>query len=288
MSAAGRDRTVLVMDRYPEDPLYLMGRGERETRRLIAVGEVLNPYTRRLLGEAGLVEGMRVLDVGTGAGDVALIAAEIVGPGGRVVGLDQDPEILRTAFARAEAAGLDNVSFVAGEVRDATPPGPFDAVVGRLVLMYLADPAGALRDLTDRLAPGGIVAFSDYNLNPGSCRTSPPLPLWERAWGWVVDTAARAGIPAEVGFGLRRAFLAAGLPEPQLTLDSYVGGGPDSIAYDWMAESVRSLLPLMKRFGVATEEDVDIDSLADRLRAETVAADAVAKSPDLVSAWTRT
>jgi SAM-dependent methyltransferase len=270
-----------------KDPLYLMGRSTRETDRLIFVAKALNPFTQRLLHDAGLAPGMRVLDVGTGAGDVALLASEMVGPAGRVVGLDANPEILRTAFDRAQTAGLDNVSFVAGDFREVLPQGPFDAIVGRLVLMYLADPAQALHALPDRLAPGGIVAFLDYNLSQESCRISPAVPLWEWAWGWVVDTAARAGIPAEVGFGLRGVFQRAGLPEPEMRLDSYVGGGPDSIAYAWMAESVRSMLPLITRFGVATAEEVDVDTLADRLRAEVVAADAVAKSPDLVSAWTR-
>jgi SAM-dependent methyltransferase len=276
----------IAIDRQ-QDPLYLMGRSSRETDRLIFVAKALNPFTQRLLHDAGLCPGMRVLDVGTGAADVALLAAEMVGPTGRVIGLDANPEILRTAFERAQAAGLDNVSFVAGDCRQALPHGPFDAIVGRLVLMYLADPAQAIRGLTDRLTPGGIIAFQDYNLSPQSCRISPPVPLWERAWGWVVDTAVKAAIPAEIGFGLRGVFQRAGLPEPEMRLDSYVGGGPDSIAYTWMAESVRSMLPLILRFGVATAEDIDIDTLADRLRAEVVAADAVAKAPDLVSAWTR-
>jgi hypothetical protein len=64
------------------------------------------------------------------------------------------------------------------------------------------------------------------------------------------------------------------------------GAGPDSIAPQWLAESVRSMLPLIVRFGVATEEEVDVDSLADRLRAATAAV--VGKGPDLVCAWTRT
>jgi SAM-dependent methyltransferase len=269
------------------DPPYLMGRSTREIDRLVFVAKVLNPVTRRLLDNAGLAPGMRVLDVGTGAGDVALLAAEMVGPTGRIVGLDANPEILRTAFDRAQATGLDNVSFVAGDCRDALPTGPFDAIVGRLVLMYLADPVHALRGLADRLAPGGIVAFQDYNLSPPSCRISPSVPLWERAWGWVVDTAAKAAIPAEMGFRMRGVFRQAGLPEPEMHLDSYVGAGPESVAHTWMAESVRSMLPLILRLGVATADEIDVDTLADRLRAAAVAADAVAKSPDLVSAWTR-
>jgi SAM-dependent methyltransferase len=267
--------------------LYLMGRDDRETRRLIAVSAVLNPCTRHLLADAGIVDGMRVLDVGTGAGDVALLAAELVGPAGSVVGVDNNPQVLRTAFARAQGAGLDNLSFVAGDCRDALTRGPFDAIVGRLVLMYQPDPVMVVHDLSESLTPGGVIAFQDYNLSPPSCRTSPPTPVWTRSWGWITDTASRAGIPAEVGFGLRNIFVRAGLPEPQMRLESYVGGGPDSVAYAWMAESVRSMLPLIVRFDVATEAEVDIETLADRLRTEMVAADGVGKSPDLVSAWVR-
>jgi SAM-dependent methyltransferase len=269
-----------------QDPVYVPGRSEAETRRLILAAQILNPFTRRMLQDAGLQAGMRVLDIGTGAGDVALVAAELVGPQGRVVGVDANPQILNTAFARAQAAGLDNVCFAAGDCREATLGGPFDAVVGRLVLMYLADPADALRLLADRLGPGGIVAFQEFNFTPESLRACPPTPLWQQSWGWVVGTIRRAGIPAEVGFGLRRAFLDAGLPEPALRLESVVAGGPDSVGYEWMAESVRSMLPLIVKSGVATEAEVGIDTLASRLRAETTAAGGVVKAPDMVSAWT--
>jgi SAM-dependent methyltransferase len=268
------------------DPVYVMGRTDAETRRLILAAEVLNPFTRRMLQDAGLQAGMRVLDIGTGAGDVALVAAELVGPGGRVVGVDANPQILNTAFARARAAGLDHVSFVAGDCRDATLGGPFDAIVGRLVLMYLADPADALRSLADRLGPGGIVAFQEFNFTPESLRPSPPTPLWQQSWGWIVETIRRAQIPAEVGFGLRRVFLNAGLPEPELRLESVVAGGPDSVGYEWMAETVRSMLPLIVMSGVATEAEIGIDTLASRLRTETTAAGGVVKAPDMVSAWT--
>jgi SAM-dependent methyltransferase len=268
------------------DPVYVPGRTERETRRLILAAEILNPFTWRMLQDAGLQAGMRVLDVGTGAGDVALVAAELVGPGGRVVGVDANPQILTTASARAQAAGLGHVSFVAGDCRQVTLGGPFDAVVGRLVLMYLADPADTLRSLADRLGPGGIVAFQEFNFTPESLRPSPPTPLWQQSWGWIVETIRRAQIPAEVGFGLRRAFLDAGLPEPELRLESVVAGEPDSVGYEWMAETVRSMLPLIVTFGVATEAEVGIDTLASRLRAETTAAGGVVKAPDMVSAWT--
>ena len=277
--------TIIEQATKHKDPVYVMGRTEAETRRLILAAEVLNPFTRRMLQDAGLEAGMRVLDIGTGAGDVALVAAELVGPGGRVLGVDANPQILNTASARAQAAGLDHVSFVAGDCRDATLGGPFDAVVGRLVLMYLADPVDVLRSLAGHLGPGGIVAFQEFNFTAESLRPSPPTPLWQQSWSWVVEAIRRAQIPAEVGFGLRRAYLNAGLPEPELRLESVVAGGPDSVGYEWMAESVRSMLPLIVMSSVATEAEIGIDTLASRLRAETTAAGGVVKAPDMVSAW---
>jgi SAM-dependent methyltransferase len=229
---------------------------------------------------------MRVLDIGTGAGDVALAAAEIVGPTGRVVGVDVNPQILRTAYERSQAAGADHVSFVAGDVRDADLPGPFDAVIGRFVIMYLPEPAETLRHLAGLVTPGGLLAFQEYNFTPESCRPFPSTPLWIQTWNWVVTTIARAGLPPHA-FGLHRALRDAGLTDPVLRSASYVGGGPDSFIYTWAAESLRSMLPLTVKLGVATAEEIDIDTLADRLRAETVAADGVVKSPDLVGAWAR-
>jgi SAM-dependent methyltransferase len=269
-------------------PTYLMGRTEQETQRLVAASRLLNPLTRRMLLDAGLAPGMRVLDVGTGAGDVALLAAELVGPTGSVVALDQNPDILQTAYARAQAAGHDHVAFVAGDALDAELPGPFDAIIGRLVMMYIGDATGALRRLSGLLAPGGIVAFQDFNFTPDSVRVTPYLQLWHTAWGWMVATAERAGIPATAGFGLHRAMVDAGLSIPSMRLESIVETGPDAASYAWITDAIRSMLPLIERFGVATAAEVDIDTLAERLRAETVAVDAVLKTPDVVSAWTRT
>jgi len=269
------------------DPIYMMGRSEAETRRLIAQSEMLGPFTRRLFAEAGLQEGLRVLDVGSGAGDVALLAAELVGPSGSVVGVDQNPEVLKTARSRASLAGLTNLEFVEGDLREVALDGEFDAVVGRLVLMYLAEPVETLRSLARRVRSGGIVAFQDYNFTPHSLVTSPPIPLWQRAYGWFLAVVPKAGIPTEMGYALRRVFLEAGLPAPRMELNSAVGGGPDFYAYDLMAEVIRSVLPLILEFGIATEEEVDIGTLADRLRAETVGAGGVVKAPDLVSAFSR-
>jgi SAM-dependent methyltransferase len=269
-----------------EIPPYLMGRSEAETRRLITQHQLYGRFTRRLLEDAGIVEGMKVLDVGSGAGDVALLAAELVGPTGSVLGVDQDPEVLETASARAEASGLTNISFHAGELRYAVHGDDFDAVVGRLVLLYVPDPAGTLRGLVERLKSGGVVAFGEFNFLPASVVAHPPTPSSESLWAWMQAVVRGIGLDPATGYHLRNTFLDAGLPEPEMNVCAPVGGGPDFPGYDYAAESLRSMLPLILKLDIATEEEVEIDTMAQRLRADVVASGGVIKTPELVGAWT--
>jgi cyclopropane fatty-acyl-phospholipid synthase-like methyltransferase len=85
-----------------------------EDERLVAQGALFDPLTGRLLRQAGLAPGMRVLDLGSGAGNVARLAAELVGPGGSVVGIEQDPAAVGLAQPRTDAA---NVEFRLGNVK---------------------------------------------------------------------------------------------------------------------------------------------------------------------------
>src|SRR3954447_2933579 len=150
---------------------YQLGNSEAELARLNRQGRVLAPATRMLLQAAGLQAGMRVLDLGSGAGDVSLLAADIVGPGGSVLGLDQSPEAVAKATTRAPA----NVRFAVGDIHEPAPDGPFDAVIGRLVLMYVPDPAAVLRAQASVLRAGGRVIPIEFDLL--SARPLPSSPL---------------------------------------------------------------------------------------------------------------
>jgi len=276
----------LDLTQAPPGDTYMMGRTEAETRRLIAQSQLYGPFTRRLFEEAGLAAGMSILDVGSGAGDVSLMAAEIVGPRGRVVGVDQNPEVLKIARARARAAGFANVTFLEGDIIGAVlPDEDFDAVVGRLVLMYVPDPAEALRKLVRKVRPGGIVAFQDFDQTPRSLVAHPRMPLWERVFEWVTAVAEKAPVDQEMGYKLFRTYVDAGLPPPKMEVNSPVGGGPNWAGYEYVAETLRSMMPLVLKFGIATAEEVEIETLAERLRVESVRYCGVVKPPDMISAW---
>jgi ubiquinone/menaquinone biosynthesis C-methylase UbiE len=84
---------------------------------------------------------MRVLDLGSGAGDMSFVVADVVGSAGTVIGVERSPEALAEATAKTERVGRANVRFVPGDIHAAVDDGAFDAVVCRLVLMYVPDPS---------------------------------------------------------------------------------------------------------------------------------------------------
>jgi SAM-dependent methyltransferase len=265
---------------------YALGRSTAETRRLIRQAQIYGPITRQFLVSAGIGTGMKVLDVGSGAGDVALLLADLVGPRGGVVGVEMNPVILETARARVDAVGWTNVTFLDGDVTSVALEDDFDAVVGRWVLMYLPDPVAVLRRLLGRLRPGGIVAFqeNDFTYPP---TTFPPAHLHQQVMRWTTPPPGSPGPDQQMGSKLYRTYLDAGLPEPQLRLDAPVGGGEDWPGYAYVADTVRSLLPMMEQMGVVSAEDVDIETLADRLRAEALELRGVQMLPIVMGAWAR-
>lgn len=262
---------------------YLLADGPAEQRRLQAQADLVRDLTHTVMLRAGIAPGMRVLDVGSGLGDVAFLVADLVGPQGEVVGIDVNPDSVALAQERGAAAGRANVHFAAGDL-NTVGIAPFDAVVGRLVLMYQPDPVASLRHLARQVVPGGVMAFQEADFT-FFAHAEPAVETVTRTHDWIAATFAAAGTDLHVGFRLRRWFAAAGLPAPRLQFDALIGGGDDFTGYHYAQETVRSMLPAMQALGVATAEEVDVDSLGRRMREEVVAADATLLTLSLVGGW---
>jgi ubiquinone/menaquinone biosynthesis C-methylase UbiE len=200
------------------DGSTLFGNSPEETARLIRQSALFRPMTRRLFAEAGIAEGMRVLDLGSGAGDAALLAAELVGDDGEVIGIERDPSVLAVARGRAAVAGMTNVTYVDGDIATYVPSGTFDALVGRLVLLYQPDPAAVVRRFLPVLRPGAIVAFHEADFH--TFVTVPRGELFGRVIDWWLATLHRAGIEDRMGPKLYATLIAAGLPEPAMVMES--------------------------------------------------------------------
>jgi SAM-dependent methyltransferase len=274
------------MSTQPASPQYVLGRSEVESQRLIKQATFLRPSTERVFQKAGISEGMRVLDLGCGAGDVSFLAAELVGPTGSVVGIDVDPGVLAVARARANERGLTWVKFEERAVDTFTTTELFDAVVGRFVLIYQADPVATLRHVSRLVRSGGLVVMQEPDFRVGIA-TVPTVALWQQVQHWIAETFRRGGVHYDIGGRLYHVFRLAGLPGPALLEHISAGGGATMRPFcENSAEIVRSLLPRIEQFGIATTTEVQVETLAERLEHETCAAECQITYIPIVGAWT--
>jgi ubiquinone/menaquinone biosynthesis C-methylase UbiE len=247
---------------------------------------VYQEITHNFLVRAGLQPGMRVLDAGSGLGHVAFIAANLVGATGEVLGFDLSPEAVASANRWAADLKLRNVRFIEGDLADPPVQEKFDAVIGRFTLLLVPDPVKALAQLAARVKPGGIVAFQE--LDYSGLRFSENLPLAARCLNWVSSALRATGADPEMGLKLYKTFIAAGLPRPSLCEEALIGGGENFRGYEMSAATVAMLQPAIEQLGLATREEIEIDTLASRLRDEVVAHNAVIVLPGVIGAWTQT
>lgn len=272
--------------RNESDPPYVLGHSQRELERLRTQAIWLEPVTRRILEDAGIAPGMRVLDVGSGTGGVSFLAAELVGSTGQVVGVDLAAPAVAAATRAAKQRHLHHVHFCQGDPAMMRFDSRFDAVVGRYVLPFQADPAALLSRLTRHLVAGGLLAFHEPDF---SCvRSLPPVPLYDQACGWIVSATRLSGQSWSFLDQIAPAFARAELPAPTLRMNTYVATAPR--CQKWLnaiGDMVESLLPAIERHQLATAAEVDIATLRDRLWSEVTGRDAMVVGRSEIGIWTR-
>ena len=272
-------------DKSDKNPTYILGHSEHELNRLRAQAKFLEPVTRRFLQESGIKRGMRVLDVGSGAGDVAFLAAELVGATGEVIGADTSPTAIAAATQSAQDRGFGNVHFREGDPREMDFDGQFDAVVGRYVLPFQADPAAMLRGLARNLVKDGLMVFHEPDFT--FVRSIPHAPLYDQVCRWIVDTTQMSGQSWSFLDKAYPAFVQAELPAPTMRIQTFVASAPH--ARDWLlavGDIIESLLPSMERLNVATSTEVDLQTLRERIWNEVTALDCVIVGRSEVGIWT--
>jgi SAM-dependent methyltransferase len=267
----------------PQPVEYALGHSSRELDRLSFQGSVFAPFTQQLLSQAGLRSGMRILDIGSGSGDVSFLAADMVGTRGHVLGVDRSVEAVERARARAVRRNHSNVAFAVGDPAAMQFDQPFDAIIGRFVLMYQDDPVESLTKMTQHVRPGGLVVF--HELDTSTCRSYPPVSAFDEATRWLREALRGSGARPDLGMEMHSLFLDSGLPAPGMRFDAVISGEEESPVCELLAEAVRSLVPTLERLNVASPVQVRIDTLADHLRKEVAARRAVVASYALIGAW---
>src|SRR6516225_8033143 len=263
---------------------YILGHTQREQFRLIRQAQVLAPATERFLRDAGITAGMRVLDIGCGMGDVTMLVAHLVGPAGRVVSIDLDQASIETAHRRTSTVGLHNTAFHRADISSFTDAEPFDAVVGRLVLEFLPDPAAIICRLSQLLRPGGIMALQEATWKVWLAYTSH-LPLRMAVTTLLHDVFRAGGAHTEMELPVYRGFIAAGLTSIALRVELPVGDSPEfrSLLHDLLL----SVWARAEAFRRPLDKLGDPQTLASRLNSELDATKSFASFVGLVGAFAR-
>jgi SAM-dependent methyltransferase len=272
-----------MVDHTSSQQKYVLGNHPEELARLDRQAASIERPTRLLLQAAGIKPGMRVLDLGTGLGHVARIVAEFVGPTGTIVGIDRSGDALAVARTRAQEAGVRHLTFEEGEVHTWRAAQPFDAIVARLLLFHVPDPIAAVKHHVRNLGPGGEFVAVDFDL--GNTRAEPPVPLVTEAKQWVEDAFRAAGAWPRIGSRLGIILERAGLTGvTTFGVQAYLAP-TDPAGPTLLAGVVRSLAPTMIAHGIATAEQIGIETLEQRLTNATRDADAAILLPTVVGAW---
>ncbi len=229
---------------------------QRELERLRSLEVLFDPSSRRHLDALGIGPGWRCLEVGCGAGSMALWLADRVGPSGSVLATDLDPRFL-------VGHGRDNLSVIRHDIlADPLTPASFDLIHTRAVVIHLLDRAAAIRRLAAALKPGGILVIEDVDFGSTAAAMIGryTVPSAEAATCQRVYEAAAAvfdtvGADATFGSYVANMLIAAGLQEVTAEVHAQLVSG--SSAGSWIPLSVEHMRRPMLASGLVTESDLD-------------------------------
>ena len=262
----------------------------RLDRPHVVEAALAQPLTEELLGGSGITPGMRVLVLGAGLADLALLVAERVGEHGSVVAAHADGRVVEGAQRRAADEGFDRVSFRAEPLERVALPEPVDAVVGRFYLMHELDPVRAIRLAARMVRGGGRIVFQEWHYASilwAHTSAWPPRTLYRRFVRWSIEGLRHAHAHVDMGLRLVNAFAEAGLPPPIVRTELRVVRSADSLGFAFFEEAIRDLVPTLERCGVVSAGRVGVDTFAQRLERETAEAAGHVFLPLQVGAWTR-
>lgn len=268
-----------------ESKSYVLGHQESELKRLHRQAIFYERLSGQALRLAGIEPGMRVLDAGCGSGELTVDIARLVGPGGEVIAVDRAPEALAAAERLIESSGVANVHLLEGDVATVQVDASVDAIVGRMMLMHVADPVATLRNLASNLNRPGIVLMQEMDI--GVVRTEPPVPFVETHIELVRTVFERVGLDTRPGLRLHDQFIKAGLPAPTMVSLGRVEGAPASDSVAALASILDSMLPALEATGLATAAQLDVETLASRASAAVRESGSLVFTPPLIAAWAR-
>ena len=245
---------------------YILDGSDEDLRRLLGLAETTQGMARSAFRRVGVQEGWHVIDCGCGPIGGLAVMAEMVGPAGRVVGVDFSEPAVQRARSVVAALQLGNVEVFAGDINEldaAAVGGPFDLAYTRFFLMHQPDPVRTLSQIARLLRPGGWVVTQEALRNPPP-RSHPHHDALGAYWDLVYQLLERAaGVPNAAVDNLAESAWAAGL-EVVATDGSFATIGPE-LGFDLHAATLLAARERAIASGVADAQQ--IDTLVSDLRA---------------------
>jgi len=234
---------------------YVLGHSAEEYERLRHQAQALEPATKRIFQSIGLRAGSSCLDIGCGPGEVIRLMGEIVGPSGRVTGLDRDTRAGREAINRLQASGTSQYRLIEADmegIRDIDGES-FDLTFARLALLFSRDPVSVLRKMYSWTKPGGYIVIQEFHTR--TINIYQKLEAFLELSGIILGTFERAGQDVEFAFKLPTYFVEAGIGAPDGT-DMHLPLmplAPSAVAFEAVC---RSVLPKAIEFGITTDAHI--------------------------------
>lgn len=261
---------------------YSLAVGERGAPRLRLVEKIYGPGTREVLTRAGLRAGLAVVELGCGIGSVSRWLASVVGPEGRVIGVDVSAEQIASARRATDNERYPNLSFVeASAYQTNLPRASFDLVYCRLLLMHLSRPEDALREMRALLRPGGVFVCEDTDIASSFCE--PPCAAQEELHSLALTMSAKAGCDFRISKRLFQLVSEAGFPSPEISQHQPIFARGEEKHFEEM--SFAEVAPRVVSAGLASSEKVE--EILQKIRAAILDEKVVYSLSRMVQVWSR-
>jgi SAM-dependent methyltransferase len=236
---------------------YVLDGTDQDIRRLLSISQEAAEMTRAAFRRVGVQDGWSAIDCGCGPLGGLAIIAEMVGPGGRIVGVDFSKPAVQQARAVVSSLGLGNVEVVEGDIHDLDPVmlgAPFDLAYTRLFLMHQANPVQTLRHIANLLRPGGLLVAHEPLRTPPP-RSHPDVAALAGYWALAHRLLERAGVPPDAVEDLPRYAREAGFEVAWVS--GYFASVDPEVGFEIHANTLAAARERATQSGVATEREID-------------------------------
>lgn len=199
-----------------KEDTYILGAGKVASKRLDVQQEILEETSYKHLEKAGLSEGQIVWDIGCGGGAMTVYLAKVVGARGKVYAIDKSEEQLEIARAKIKSEGLENVTFIQGDIRSQKdlPMGAADLIYMRFILNHIKDPEVVIKVGKDLLKEGGVAVSIEPILS--TYYNSSDHEIFREYVKAIADVGKKMEVDYDLGKRLHPLYKLAGYVDTQV------------------------------------------------------------------------